>query len=85
MSLRNVTPNILEGGPERAQLEEDLKKMRCTRLLERLWGLKHEEIVRELLTPKRPNVFDGTIRDWPSYRHPRFGVTYTAFRAAGRA
>ena len=29
LSLRNMTPSILEGGQECAQLEEDLKKMRC--------------------------------------------------------
>ena len=39
--------------------------MRSEGLLERLWGLKHEEIVRELLELKWPNVFDGTIRDRP--------------------
>ena len=49
VSLRNVTPSIPEAGQERVQLEEDLKKMRCAGLLERLWGLKHKEIVRELL------------------------------------
>ena len=63
VSLRNVTPSIPEGGPERAQLEEDLRKMRCAGLLERPWGLKHEAIVRELIATKRPNVFDKTIRD----------------------
>ena len=65
VSLRNITPNILEGGPKHAQLVEDLKKIRCTGLLERLWGLKHKEIVRKLLTTEWPNVFDGTIQDRP--------------------
>ena len=36
VSQRNVTPSILEGGQERAQLEEDLKKMRCAGFLEQL-------------------------------------------------
>ena len=65
MLLRNVTPSIPEGGLERAQLEEDLKKMRCVGLLERPWGLKQEEIIWELLATERPNVFDGTIQDRP--------------------
>ena len=30
VSLKNVTPSISEGGQERTQLEEDLKKMRVT-------------------------------------------------------
>ena len=65
VSLRNVIPNIPERRLERAQLEEDLKKMRCAGLQEQLWGLKHEEIIWELLATERPNVFDGTIQDRP--------------------
>ena len=65
MSLRNVTSSILEGGPEHAQLEEDLRGMRCARLLERPWRLKQEAIVPELIATERPNVFDGTIWDGP--------------------
>ena len=38
-----------------------MKAMRCAGLLEPPWELKHEEIVRELLATKRPNIFDGTI------------------------
>ena len=48
VSLRIVMPSIPEGGVEHAQLEEDLRGMRYTGLLERPWGLKQEEIVREL-------------------------------------
>ena len=64
VSLRNVTPSIPEGDQERAQLEEDLKKMRCEGLLERPSGLKHEDIMGELLM-EQPNIFDTTVRDWP--------------------
>ena len=39
--------------------------MRCVGLLERPWPLKREELVRELLLPERPNIFDTTIRDRP--------------------
>ena len=46
-------------------MEEDLKRMRCAGLLERPWGLKHEEIVCEVVATKRPYIFDGTIRDRP--------------------
>ena len=63
MSPRNVTLSIPEGGQEHAQLEEDLKKMRCAGLLERSWGLKHEDIVRELIAMEQPNMFDMTIQD----------------------
>ena len=65
MSLRNVTPSISEGGLERAQLEEDLRKMWCARLLERPWGLKHKAITRELISTERPNVSNGIIWDRP--------------------
>ena len=67
MSLRNVTASIPEGALERAQLEEDLRKMQCAELLEPPWGLKQEEIVRELLATEWPNVFDGTVRDRPQH------------------
>ena len=55
--------SIPEGGLESAQLEKDLRRLRCTGLLERPWRLKQEEIMRELLATEHPNVFDGTIRD----------------------
>ena len=74
VSLRNVTPSIPKGGLERAQLEEDLKKMECEGLLERPWGLKQEEMNRELLELEQPKIFDGTIRDRPQQwtsRHQR--------------
>ena len=52
VALRNVIPSIPEGGVESAQLEKDLKKMRCEGLLDWPWGLKHEEIVYALLEPE---------------------------------
>lgn len=70
VALRNVTPAIPEGEKERAELEQDLKRMRCKGLLRRPWDLKHEDIVRELVgvqdgTLERSNCFDNTIRDQP--------------------
>ena len=64
MSLRNVNPSIPEGGQECAQLEEDLKKMRCAGLLERPWSLKYKDLVQKLIAMERPNMFDMTIQDW---------------------
>ena len=65
VSLRNVVPVILEHKHEHNQLEEELKKMRCVGLVERPWGLKNKDIVRELIAMERPNMFEGTIQDWP--------------------
>ena len=39
--------------------------MRCAGLLERPWALKREELVREIVQPERPNIFNRTIRNWP--------------------
>ena len=61
VSLRNMAPIIPECKQERAQLEEDLKKMRCVGLLKRPWALKDEGIVRELLLSEPSNCFDNTI------------------------
>ena len=65
VSLRTMTPSIPENPIALAELKEDLRVMRCTGLLERPWALKREELVRELLLPKRPNIFDSTNRDQP--------------------
>ena len=56
-------PNIPENPIELEELKEDLRRMRCSGLLERPWVLKREELVRELVQLERPNIFDGTIRD----------------------
>ena len=64
MFLRMVTPSIPENPLELAELKEDLKQTRCIELLERLWALKREELVHELVQPEHPNIFDGTIWDW---------------------
>ena len=57
--------------------------MRCVGLLERPWALKRKELVRELVQPERPNIFDGRFRDRPqlwtvepwrdTYKFPRGG------------
>ena len=65
VSLQTVTPSIPENPIALAELKEDLRVMRCTGLLERLWALKGEELVRELLLPERPNIFETTVRDRP--------------------
>ena len=65
ISLRNVTPSILESPIHLEELKQDLARMRCEGLLNRPWALKREQLVRELLQPERPNIFNGTIRDRP--------------------
>ena len=83
ISLRNVTPSIPENPIHLEELKQDLARMRCEGLLDRPWALKREQMVRELLQPERPNIFDSTIRDRPelwttglwrdTYRLPRRG------------
>ena len=65
ISFWNVTPSIPENPIEFEELKQDLARMRCAGLLERLWALKREELVREMVQPERPNIFDETIRDRP--------------------
>ena len=45
MSLRNVTPVVLEDEQECAMLKDDLYKLGCVGLLEQPWNLKNEEFV----------------------------------------
>ena len=83
ISLRNVTPSIPENPIHLEELKHDLATMRCEGLLERPWALKREQLVREMVQPERPNIFDGTIRDCPqlwtadlwrdTYNFPRGG------------
>ena len=83
ISLRNVTPSILENPIHLEELKQDLARMRCEGLLDRPWTLKREQLVRELLLSERPNMFDTTVRDRPqlrttdlwrqTYRFPRGG------------
>ena len=83
ISLQNVIPSIPENPIHLEELKQDLARMRCKGLLDHPWALKREQLVRELLQPKRPNIFDGTIRDHPqlwtadlwrdTYRLPRGG------------
>ena len=65
MSLQMVTSRILKNPLELAKLKEDLRRMKCTGLLEQPWALKREDLVRKLVQPERPNIFDWTIRDQP--------------------
>ena len=83
ISLQNVTPSIPENPIHLEELKQDLARMRCEGLLDCPWALRREQLVRELLQPERPNIFDGTIRDWPqlwttdlwrdTYQFPRGG------------
>ena len=68
MSLRNVTPIVLDNEQERAMLKDDLIGLGCGGHLERLWNLKNEEFVQQFMMireqkAKRSNIFDRTMRD----------------------
>ena len=65
ISLQNVMLSIQKNPIELTKLKQDLVQMWCAGLLEQPWALKREELVRKLVQPKRPNIFDGTIRDRP--------------------
>ena len=65
ISIWNVTPSIPENPIHLDELKQDLVRMRCDGLLERPWALKREQLVREMVQPERPNIFDETIRDRP--------------------
>ena len=65
ISLRNVTPSILENPIELVELKQDLAQMRYVGLLECPWALKKKGLVCKLVQPERPNIFDGTIQDRP--------------------
>jgi hypothetical protein len=47
--IRKIVPEVPRDETERAELLEDLQTMGCSGLLEKPWGFKDEEVVRELL------------------------------------
>ena len=70
VSLRNVTPVVLENEEKRAMLKDDLHGMGCMELLERPSNLKNEEFVQEFVMirerkAEQSNIFNATIRDQP--------------------
>ena len=70
VSLRNVTPTILDNEFERGMLKSDLEDLGCAGLLERPWNLKNEDFIQQFVLIQegkleRNNMFDTTIRDRP--------------------
>jgi hypothetical protein len=59
--IRKIVPEVPWDETERVELLEDLQTMGCSGLLEKPWGFKDEEVVRELLDGVS-NEFDNTIR-----------------------
>jgi hypothetical protein len=63
--IRKIVPEVPRDEAERAELLEDLQTMGCSGLLEKPWGFKDEEVVRELLDGVS-NEFDNSIRVLPT-------------------
>ena len=52
MELKMVVPGVPKNVKDRELLEEDLQWIGCHRLMGRLWGLRMEEMVSELMSDK---------------------------------
>jgi hypothetical protein len=63
--IRKIVPEVPQDEAERAELLEDLQTMGCSDFLEKPWGFKDDEIVRELLDGVS-NEFDNSIRALPT-------------------
>jgi hypothetical protein len=63
--IRKIVPEVPRNEVERGELLEDLQTMGCSGLLEKPWGFKDEEVVRELLDGVS-NEFDNSIRAAPT-------------------
>jgi hypothetical protein len=67
--IRKIVPEVPRDEAERAELLEDLQVMGCSGFLEKPWGFKQEEIVREIvreLLDGVSNKFDNSIRALPT-------------------
>jgi hypothetical protein len=65
VKLWKVVPDVPRNETERGELLEDLQTMGCSGLLEKPWGFKDDQIVRELLDGVS-NEFDNSIRAIPA-------------------
>jgi hypothetical protein len=63
--IRKIVPEVPRDEVERGELLEDLQTMGCSGFLEKPWGFKDEEVVRELLDGVS-NEFDNSIRAAPT-------------------
>ena len=68
VSLRNMTPVILENEEEPAMLEQDLHGLGCIGHLEWPWNIKNKEFVQQFVMirerkAERSNIFNSTMRD----------------------
>jgi hypothetical protein len=65
VKIWKIVPEVPRDEVERGELLEDLQTMGCSCLLEKPWGFKDEEVVRELLDGVS-NEFYNTIRATPT-------------------
>ena len=64
ISLKAMVPVIPKTPIARRELEEDLMRIGCVGLLNKLWNIKDEGLVRKLVEGA-PNQFDHTVRCKP--------------------
>ena len=64
ISLKALVPVVPKTPTVRRELEEDLERIGCTGLLNKLWNVKDEGLMRELVEGA-PNQFDHTVRCRP--------------------
>jgi hypothetical protein len=64
VKLRKIIPEVPRDESERAELLEDLQVLGCSGFLEKPWGFKDDNIVRELLDGVS-NEFENSIRAQP--------------------
>ena len=64
ISFKALVPVLPKTPTARRELEEDLERIRCADLLNKLWNVKDEGLVRELVEGA-PNQFDHTVQCKP--------------------
>ena len=64
MALKAMVPSIPKSAKDRELLEEDLRRIGCHGLMGKLWGLRIEDQVVELLGEK-DNRWHGSVRQAP--------------------
>jgi hypothetical protein len=62
VAFRKVHVSIHTVQEEGKELEEILRRMGCLGILEKSWRVRHEEMVREVVTEEVNQTYSSTIR-----------------------
>ena len=83
VTLRKVCARVPKDRAELEELEEDLRRMGCVGFLQHPWRIRHERVVKELVSGEVPAEFINTIRARPEEWTPDLWGRVYGFEQGG--